>query len=264
MKKTPIIEIKNLSKSFGSKEVLRDVNLKVMPGESRVILGGSGSGKSVCLKCILGLLTPSSGEILVDGINTVGIKEKDRFELMKRFGMLFQSAALFDSLTIWENVAFELLEQGEKRAIAREKAIEKLGMVGLQPLVANQRPSELSGGMQKRVGLARAICMEPEIIFYDEPTTGLDPITADVIDNLILKLKNELGVTSVAITHDMKSAFKIADKMSMLYKGEMIADDTKSAFENSKNPYVRQFVNGEAEGPIESVIKAKNSEVVDE
>ena len=252
----PKLELRHVSKSFGDKEVLKDINLKVMPGESRVILGGSGSGKSVCLKCILGLLTPTSGQILIDGVDTTNLPEKERFKLMTRFGMLFQSGALFDSLTIWENVAFELLQVGTNRKKAKEVALEKLAMVGLQPTVAEQRPSELSGGMQKRVGLARAICMEPEIIFYDEPTTGLDPITADVIDNLILKLKNELGITSIAITHDMKSAFKIADTMAMLYKGEMIEDCSKEEFEASKNPFVKQFVNGEAEGPIESVVKA--------
>lgn len=253
---TPKIELRHVSKSFGSKEVLKDVNLTVMPGESRVILGGSGSGKSVCLKCILGLLVPTSGQILIDGEDTTKLSEKARFDLMTRFGMLFQSGALFDSLSIWENIGFELLEQGMSRSKAKDKAMEKLSMVGLGEHVAEQRPSELSGGMQKRVGLARAICMEPEIIFYDEPTTGLDPITADVIDNLILKLKNELGITSLTITHDMKSAFKIADKMSMLYKGEMIADGPKSEFKDSKNPFVKQFVNGEAEGPIESVVGA--------
>lgn len=255
MMQTPKIELKHISKSFGEKNILTDVNLKVMPGESRVILGGSGSGKSVCLKCTLGLLIPDAGQVIINGEDTTKLKEKDRFELMKSFGMLFQGAALFDSLTIWENVAFEHLEQGTKRNKAKDIAVEKLAMVGLQEHVADQRPSELSGGMQKRVGLARAIATEPDIIFYDEPTTGLDPITADVIDNLILKLKNELGITSVAITHDMKSAFKIADKMAMLYKGKMIADGEKSTFENPTNPYVKQFVNGDAEGPIESVIK---------
>lgn len=253
---TPKIELRNVSKSFGQKEVLKDVNLKVMPGESRVILGGSGSGKSVCLKCTLGLLHPTTGQVLIDGEDTTKLSEKARFDLMKRFGMLFQSGALFDSFPIWENIAFERIEQGMSKNKAKDIAIEKLAMVGLGEHVAEQRPSELSGGMQKRVGLARAICMEPEIIFYDEPTTGLDPITADVIDNLILKLKNELGVTSVTITHDMKSAFKVADKMAMLYKGEMIADGPKAEFENSKNPFVKQFVNGEAEGPIESVVSA--------
>ncbi len=248
---TPKIEIVNLHKSFGSKRVLEGINLSVDKGESRVILGGSGSGKSVLLKCILGLLNPTEGQVLIDGQNTVNLKENERYDLMRRFGMLFQHGALFDSLTVWENVSFGLLQQGEKSKRARDTAVEKLSLVGLNADVAQLKPAELSGGMQKRVALARAICMEPEIIFYDEPTTGLDPIMADVINNLIIKLREELGVTSIAITHDMHSAYKIADRISMLYKGRMLVDGTVKEIKNSDNPYVYQFINGLAEGPIQ-------------
>lgn len=259
------MEITNLEKSFGEKRVLKNVNLQVKPGESVVIIGGSGSGKSVLLKSILGLLDPSSGCIKIDGQETTHLKEKGRYELMKKFGMLFQGGALFDSMPIWENICFVQRQEGMSEKEAKVLAIEKLGMVGLQPHVADQRPSELSGGMQKRVSLARAISLEPEIIFYDEPTTGLDPITSDVINDLIIKMRDELGCTSITITHDMHSAYKIADRMAMLYQGEIIAEGTVKEIQNSKNPYVQQFITGSAEGPIEAVTHAyKNYEPVDE
>lgn len=261
----PKMEIKNLEKSFGAKQVLKDVNLSVNPGESLVIIGGSGSGKSVLLKSILGLLDPTSGQIIIDGEETTHLHEKKRYELMKKFGMLFQGGALFDSMPIWENICFVQRQEGMSVQEAKALAIEKLAMVGLGDHVADQRPSELSGGMQKRVSLARAISLEPEIIFYDEPTTGLDPITSDVINDLIIKMRDELGCTSITITHDMHSAFKIADKMAMLYKGEIIATGTVDEIKNSKNPYVQQFITGSAEGPIEMVTRAyKNYEPVDE
>lgn len=257
----PKIEIKHLSKSFGAKKVLTDMNLTVEKGESIVVIGGSGSGKSVFLKCMLGLLDPTDGEILIDGYNTTHLKEKDRYELMKKFGMLFQGGALFDSMSIWENIGFPLIQEGEKLSKVRDIAIDKLAMVGLQDHVADQRPSELSGGMQKRVSLARAICLEPEIIFYDEPTTGLDPITSDVINDLIIKMRDELGCTSVTITHDMHSAYKIADRMAMLYKGELIAKGSVKEIRTSSNPYVKQFISGSAEGPIQMATRTHKNYV---
>jgi len=245
------IELRHVSKRFGPKEVLRDVSLSVARGETKVILGGSGSGKSVLLKCILGLEVPDSGEVLVDGQTVTGLKGSGQAALMRKFGMLFQNGALFDSMTIWENVAFTLLQEGMKPKQAKEIALTKLRMVGLGPETADLNPSELSGGMRKRAALARAICHDPEIIFYDEPTTGLDPITADVINDLILKLQKELKCTSVVITHDMHSAFKVADSMAFLYQGKFIAEGTPKQFQDSNNPYVHQFVEGSADGPIQ-------------
>ncbi len=247
---TPKIDIRNVQKSFGTKRVLENVNLTVEKGQSMVILGGSGSGKSVLLRCLLGLLAPDNGKILVDGVDTTRLNEQQRMQFMRKFGMLFQSGALFDSLSNWENIGFMLTQQGVKPSKVRQTAIDKLALVGLEPRVADQKPAELSGGMRKRVALARAICMEPEIILYDEPTTGLDPITSDVINDLILKLKEDLGVTSVTITHNMNSAFKIADRIAMLYMGKIIANGTVKEIKTSDNPYVTQFVNGLAQGPI--------------
>ena len=244
------IEIQNVSKHFGGTQVLKGVDLVIPSGQTTVILGGSGSGKSVLLKCILGLVTPDQGKVLIDGKNTTGLKEVDRYKLMTRFGMLFQSGALFDSMNNWENVAFGLLERKMKRKQARDIGISKLRMVGLKPEVADKMPSEMSGGMRKRVALARAICLEPEIIFYDEPTTGLDPITSDVINDLILKLKEELHITSVVITHDMTTAFKVGDYVAMLYDGKIIARDTGAKMQKIDNPFVQQFIHGRAEGPI--------------
>lgn len=244
------IQVSALSKSFGSHRVLNKIDLSVKTGESVVIIGGSGSGKSVFLKCILGLLQPDGGNVVIDGQQTEGFTQQQRYRLMRRFGVVFQSGALFDSLSILENVGFTLLEKGQKRQQVREQVREKLLQVGLSPDVMDKMPAELSGGMRKRVALARAICNEPEILFYDEPTTGLDPIMSDIISELIIKLNEELGITSITITHNMKSAFKIADRMAMLYKGKLIAVGTPDAFHKSTDPYVSQFVNGSAEGPI--------------
>ena len=255
---TPKISLRGVRKSFGSKVVLDNIDLDVMPGESMVIIGGSGSGKSVTLKCILGLLEPDAGSIKIDGVETVGMKGKDRQKVLSQFGMLFQGAALFDSLPVWENVAFRLLaEKQMSRKAAKEVAIEKLARVGLEPDVANLSPAELSGGMQKRVGLARAIADEPEIIFFDEPTTGLDPIMADVINDLIVECVKDLGATALSITHDMASVRKIADKCAMIYKGNIIWTGTRDEIDHSGNDYVDQFIHGKAEGPIKmEILKA--------
>ena len=252
----PKIQLIDLHKSFGPKMVLDGVSLDVANAESMVIIGGSGSGKSVTLKCMLGLMRPDSGSILIDGEEVVGMGARGRDRVMKKFGMLFQGGALFDSLTIWENVAFGLIEgQGMSRPMARDKAIETLAQVGLGKDVANLAPSELSGGMQKRVALARAIATEPEIIFFDEPTTGLDPIMADVINDLILKCVKELGATAVTITHDMHSARKISDRLAMLYKGKLIWTGPSREIDRSDNAYVDQFIHGRAEGPIQMELK---------
>jgi phospholipid/cholesterol/gamma-HCH transport system ATP-binding protein len=248
------IELNNLHLAFGSKKVLQGASLAIPTGTTQVILGGSGSGKSVLLRCILGLLQPQQGSLKVLG-QTLNPNNTDAHTaLMQKCGMLFQSGALFDSLSVWENVAFTLLQKKMQPDTARKVALEKLSMVGLASRVAEQYPDELSGGMRKRVALARAICGNPEIILYDEPTTGLDPITADVINDLILKLQRELKCTSVVITHDMHSAFKVADRMAFLYKGAFLAEGTAAAFKNTTNPYVRQFVEGNAEGPIETTV----------
>lgn len=245
-----MIEVIDVHKRFGALEVLRGVNLKVEKGESVTIIGGSGSGKSVLLKHIIGLLFPDRGKVVVDGQVVNELDDEGLNELRKKFGMLFQGAALFDSLTVWENVGFGLkqhtkLSDREIRAIATEK----LALVGLKN-VEDKMPSELSGGMKKRVGLARAIAMNPAIILYDEPTTGLDPITADAINDLIVDLRKKLGVTSVAITHDMHSAYKISDRIAMLYKGQIIETGTPEEIKNTTNPIVRQFITGSAVGPI--------------
>ncbi len=246
------IVLTDVHKAFGSKKVLNGVNISVPKGQSLVVIGGSGTGKSVMIKTILGILRADSGTIKVAGKNVVGIKGKDRDAYLSRFGMLFQGAALFDSLPVWQNVAFGLI-QGRKmdRGQAREIAIEKLGHVGLGPEVATLYPAELSGGMQKRVGLARAIAADPEIIFFDEPTTGLDPIMADVINNLIVDCVKRLGATAISITHDMVSARRIADRIAMIYKGKIMWQGPASAIDTSGNPYVEQFIHGRAEGPIQ-------------
>ena len=245
------IILENVRKSFGPKHVLNGLTLSVPKGHSLVVIGGSGTGKSVMLKCILGILHPDSGGIKVAGENVVGLKAKDRDTMLQRFGMLFQGGALFDSLSVWENVAFGLIQGRQMaRGPARDIAIEKLGQVGLGPEVAKLYPAELSGGMQKRVGLARAIAADPEIIFFDEPTTGLDPIMADVINNLIVDCVKRLGATTISITHDMASARKIADDIAMIYKGEIIWHGPAKSINTSGNPYVEQFIHGKAEGPI--------------
>ena len=246
------IELNNVKKSFGPKHVLNGVTLSVPRGHSLVVIGGSGTGKSVMLKCILGLLHPDSGSIRIAGEEVVGLKGKARDDYLARFGMLFQGAALFDSLSVWENVAFGLIQgRHMARAKARDIAIDKLGQVGLGPEVGNLFPAELSGGMQKRVGLARAIAADPAIIFFDEPTTGLDPIMADVINNLIVDCVKRLGATTVSITHDMASARKIADDIAMIFKGEIIWQGAAKTIDHSGNPYVDQFIHGSAEGPIQ-------------
>ncbi len=246
------IVLQDVRKSFGPKHVLNGVNLEVPKGHSLVVIGGSGTGKSVMLKCILGILQPDGGAIRVGGENVVGLKSSARDEYLARFGMLFQGAALFDSLSVWENVAFGLI-QGRRmaRGKAKDIAVEKLGQVGLGAEVAGLYPAELSGGMQKRVGLARAIAADPEIIFFDEPTTGLDPIMADVINNLIVDCVKRLGATTISITHDMASARKIADDIAMIYKGQIMWQGPAKTIDESGNPYVEQFIHGRAEGPIQ-------------
>jgi len=248
----PHIELKGVRKSFGPKHVLNGLDVSVDKGHSLVVIGGSGTGKSVMLKCILGILRPDAGSIRIAGEEVAGLTGGARDRFLARFGMLFQGAALFDSLTVWQNVGFRLI-QGKHmaRKQAREVAIEKLGQVGLGPEVAELFPAELSGGMQKRVGLARAIAADPEIIFFDEPTTGLDPIMADVINNLIVDCVKRLGATTISITHDMASARKIADEIAMIYKGEIIWQGDAKNIDESGNPYVEQFIHGSAEGPIQ-------------
>ena len=253
----PKIAVRGLRKAFGRKIVLGGVDLDVGTGESVVVIGGSGTGKSVTLRCILGLMRPDAGSIMIDGRETVGLRSRERDKLMAKFGMLFQGGALFDSLSVWENVAFGLVQgRGMARGAAREIAMQKLTAVGLGPDVAQLRPSELSGGMQKRVALARAIATEPEIIFFDEPTTGLDPIMGDVINDLIVKCVRELGATAVSITHDMASARKIADRIAMLHKGRIVWSGPVSEIDKSGNPYVEQFINGRADGPIQMDVRA--------
>lgn len=245
-----MIKIEDLYKSFGDKKVLRGVNLGVEPGESMVVIGGSGSGKSVLIKHIIGLLKPDRGRVVIKGVDISSLKERELYEVRRNFGMLFQGAALFDSLTVWENVAFTLLRHAKISAEeARSIASAKLRLVGLSG-VEDLMPSELSGGMRKRVGLARAIAHEPEIILYDEPTTGLDPIMADAINDLIIELRERLHVTSVTITHDMKSAYKIADRIAMLYEGKIIEVGSSEEIKNTSNPVVKQFITGSAVGPI--------------
>ena len=246
------IVLDGVRKSFGPKHVLNGVSLSVPKGRSLVVIGGSGTGKSVMLKCILGILQADGGAIRVAGENVLGLRGKARDDYLQRFGMLFQGAALFDSLSVWENVAFGLIQgRHMARTQAKDIAIEKLGQVGLGPEVSKLYPAELSGGMQKRVGLARAIAADPEIIFFDEPTTGLDPIMADVINNLIVDCVKRLGATTISITHDMASARKIADDIAMIYKGEIMWQGPAKTIDTSGNPYVEQFIHGRAEGPIQ-------------
>jgi phospholipid/cholesterol/gamma-HCH transport system ATP-binding protein len=254
--KTPKIELQGVKKRFGSKVVLDGIDLTIEAGSSLVIIGGSGTGKSVTIKCILGILTPDAGKITVDGVDVTYARGRARDAMLKKFGMLFQGAALFDSLPVWENVAFGLIQgRGLSRSKARDIAIEKLGKVGLGPEVGALWPAELSGGMQKRVGLARAIAADPEIIFFDEPTTGLDPIMADVINDLIVSTVKNLGVTTLSITHDIASARKISSRIAMLYQGKIIWDGPTSEIDRSGNPYVDQFIHGRAEGPIKMEVR---------
>jgi phospholipid/cholesterol/gamma-HCH transport system ATP-binding protein len=251
------IRIRELYKRFGAKQVLNGVDLDVAEGESVVVIGGSGTGKSVLLKCVLGLLEPDRGSIQIDGEEVVGIGRGAREPVMQKFGMLFQSAALFDSLPVWENVAFGLLHIKKLgRAEAKERALATLAQVGLGADVADLWPAELSGGMRKRVGLARAIATQPEILFFDEPTTGLDPIMADVINELIARSVRHLGATAISITHDMASARKIADRIAMLYQGKIIWQGAVAEIDHSGNPYVEQFIHGRGEGPIKLDVRA--------
>ncbi|WP_417602987.1 ABC transporter ATP-binding protein [Primorskyibacter flagellatus] len=247
-----MIELRDIHKSFGTNHVLRGVNLSVAKGESLVIIGGSGTGKSIALKCILGLVKPDSGQITVGGSD---VNTGDRDTFLARFGMLFQGGALFDSLPVWQNVGFRLLRGALKRPHdeARAIAVEKLRRVGLKPDVADKFPAELSGGMQKRVGLARAICADPDIIFFDEPTTGLDPIMAGVINELIREIVVEMGATAMTITHDMTSVRAIADKVAMLHNGIIQWTGPVTDLDNSGDPYLDQFIHGRADGPIEAV-----------
>jgi phospholipid/cholesterol/gamma-HCH transport system ATP-binding protein len=254
---TPKIQLIGVKKRFGSKVVLDGVDLTIEPRSSLVIIGGSGTGKSVTIKSILGILRPDEGTILVDGEDITHIKGAARDQVMKKFGMLFQGGALFDSMPVWENVAFGLIQgRGMGRRQARDIAIQKLAKVGLTPDVGDLLPVELSGGMQKRVGLARAIAADPEIIFFDEPTTGLDPIMADIINDLIVSTVKDVGATALSITHDMTSARKISDRIAMLYGGKIIWQGPTAAIDNSGNPYVDQFIHGRAEGPIKMAVKA--------
>ena len=253
----PKISVRALRKSFGRKRVLDGVDIDCASGESLVIIGGSGTGKSVLVKCILGLLNPEAGSIRIDGVETVGLPRGAREQLMQKFGMLFQGSALFDSLSVWENVAFGLVRgRGMERPAARDIALAKLASVGLGPEVSLLRTAELSGGMQKRVALARAIAAEPEIVFFDEPTTGLDPIMADVINDLIVKCVREVGTTAVSITHDMVSARKIADRIAMLHGGHIVWHGLTAEIDHSGDLFVDQFINGRAEGPIQMQIRA--------
>lgn len=252
-----IIALERVTRRFGDNVVLDGLDLEVGRGESLVVIGGSGTGKSVMLKCVLGLLRPDAGRILVDGAEVTEMQGAARDAVNRRFGMLFQGSALFDSLRVWENVAFGLV-QGRRlgRAEARETAFEKLATVGLGAEVGELFPAELSGGMQKRVGLARAIACEPEILFFDEPTTGLDPIVADVINNLIVDCVRGLGATAVSITHDMTSARKIADRIAMLHRGRIVWSGPTAAIDDSGDAVVDQFVHGRADGPIEMALHA--------
>ena len=246
----PKIAIRGLRKAFGPKQVLKGLDLDIPAARSLAVIGGSGTGKSVLIKCILGIVEADSGSIKVDGEEVVGADHATLTRIRAKFGMLFQGAALFDSLPVWQNVAFGLLARDVPRAEARERAIQTLAAVGLGPEAADLYPAELSGGMQKRVGLARAVATRPEILFFDEPTTGLDPITADVINDLIVRCVRQLGATALSITHDMASVRKIADEVAMLYDGRIVWTGPADAIDRSGNAYVDQFVHGRAEGPI--------------
>jgi phospholipid/cholesterol/gamma-HCH transport system ATP-binding protein len=252
MSETPMIRLQGVRKAFGAKRVLTGVDLTVPRGQSLVIIGGSGTGKSVLLKCVLGIVQPDAGSIEIQGEPAT---RRNRERMLERFGMLFQGGALFDSLMVWENVAFRMRHGDHRRpkAEAREIAIEKLRRVGLAPETADLYPAELSGGMQKRVGLARAIATDPEIIFFDEPTTGLDPIMAGVINDLIRELVTELGATAVTITHDMTSVRAIADQVSMIHEGVIRWQGPVQRLDDSGDPYVDQFIHGRADGPIASI-----------
>lgn len=247
----PKIKVENLHKSFDTKKVLNGVNLEVYDKESLVILGGSGSGKSVLIRSITSLLDIDSGKIFIDGQDITTLSPSKKSKIMDKFGFLFQGGALFDSLRIWENVAFRLINTEKiHKEDAKAIAIDKLRVVGLNESVANLYPSELSGGMQKRVSLARAICTDPEIIFFDEPTTGLDPIMSDVINNLIIKSSKSVGATTITITHDINSARKIADRVALLYQGKIIWQGSVKEMDETDDPYINQFIHGRSKGPM--------------
>lgn len=249
---TAKIEVRDLHKSFGSKHVLCGVDLSVARGESLAIIGGSGTGKSVLIKNLIGLMEPDSGSIRIDGEEVVQMTPHERERITRKFGMLFQGAALFDSLTVWENVAFGLMEsQGLNRHDARDLALEAMTQVGLDTDIAERSPAELSGGMQKRAGLARAIATKPEILFFDEPTTGLDPIMGSVIDDLIVRSVRELGATALTITHDMASARRIADNVAMIYEGRIVWHGPVAEIDHSGNEMLDQFIQGRPDGPIQ-------------
>jgi len=256
-KETPMMELRNVHKAFGPKQVLAGVNLQIAKGESLVVIGGSGTGKSVTLKSLLGLVMLDEGQIFLSGDDVTHLPASRRGAYISRMGMLFQGAALFDSLPVWQNVAFGLIEgKGMKKSEARDIAIDKLARVGLPSDVAMLSPAELSGGMQKRVGLARAIATEPEIIFFDEPTTGLDPIMADVINDLIVECVRDLGATTLTITHDMASARKIGDRIAMLYEGKIIWDGPTTDIDDCNNAHVQQFIHGRKDGPIQMAVNS--------
>ena len=253
----PKIQLRGVAKAFGPKKVLTGVDLDIAKGESVVIIGGSGTGKSVTLKCILGLLTPDSGSIKIDGREVTGLSVGERDDINRQVGMLFQGGALFDSLPVWENVAFGLLSRKQcGREEAREIAIRKLAQVGLKPALGDAMPADLSIGMQKRVGLARAIATDPEIIFFDEPTTGLDPIMADMINELIVHVNQEVGATALSISHDMDSARRIGDRIAMLYQGKIVWAGAPGDIDGEVDPVVDQFVHGRVDGPIKMQVRA--------
>ncbi len=246
------IEVRGLKKAFGPKVVLDELDLEVGRNESLVVIGGSGTGKSVLIKNMIGILRPDGGSIKIDGEETAGVTGPARDRVSQKFGMLFQSSALFDGMSVWRNVAFRLMDgHGLSESEAKDLAIEKLAQVGLGPSIAEMSPADLSGGMQKRVGLARAIATAPEILFFDEPTTGLDPIMGDVINDLIVKCVRELGASALTITHDMSSARKIADRIAMIYKGKIIWHGRVEDIDTCGNDYVDQFIHGRPEGPIQ-------------
>ena len=250
-----IIELKGIYKCFNSHRVLKNLNLSIRRGSTLVVIGRSGCGKSVMLKHIVRIIQPDTGKVFIDGQDIWNLNEKDIFTLRKRMNMVFQGGALFDSLTVGENVGFELIEHGSvSEAELFDRVEESLSLVGLSG-ISNLTPSELSGGMKKRVALARAICTNPVILLYDEPTTGVDPITADSINELIVSLHDKLKVTSIVVTHDMKSAYKIADRIAMLYQGQIIAEGTPSDIQNTDHPIVHQFINGLAQGPITETVE---------
>lgn len=252
-----MIKIEGVEKSFGRNYVLRGVDLEIKEGETITIMGGSGTGKSVLIKHMVGLLKPDKGRIYIDNQEITKMNEEQLFQVQKRFGYLFQGAALFDSLTVGENIGFGIHNlRPDLKSKWKDVVVEKLALVGLQPEVAALKPAELSGGMKKRVGLARAIAYEPDYILYDEPTTGLDPIMSDVINDLILGLQKKLGVTSVVVTHDMTSAYKVSNRMAMLYQGKIVDIGTPAEIRGTKNPLVKQFITGSSQGPIQMQVRA--------